>query len=322
MDFRIRQLEYFLVLAEKLNFGRAATALQIAQPTLSFQIKALETTFGATLFDRTQRQIRLTEAGQRLRIHARKILDHAQEAMQAMDDSACERLTVSCGPAGQYAVLPNVLRELRMHHPTLALTIQMLTPDEMKNAAASGAVDLLLMTPDLQLPGMEFLSLRTETLSAVLPEDHPAALRGWISLREFCQNPVLVSANKDCHKHRRFVAALIESYDLRAELVDSPGTGDIQYAMIAAGCGVALAEGSLSRANIPSVKIVPFDRVIHTMDLGMMWHRRNESPALVTFREVVKEIVSQQNEKPYLLDYSGVQVEQKLQETRMSLVKA
>jgi DNA-binding transcriptional LysR family regulator len=277
--------------------------------------------FGTALFDRTQRQIRLTEAGQRLRVHARKILDNAQEARQAMHDSVCGRLAVSCGPAGQYTVLPNMLRQLRMHHPTLELTIQTLTPTEIKNAAASGTVDLLLMTPDWHLPGMEFLSLRTETLSAVLPEDHPAGLRGWISLKEFCQSLVLVSGNKDCHKHRKFVTALIESYDLTAELVDSPGTGDIQYAMIAAGCGVAFAESSLSRANIPGVKIVPFDHVIHTMDLGMMWHRRNESQALVTFREVVKEIVSQQNEKSNSFDYARVPIEQKLRETRISLVK-
>lgn len=296
MDFRIRQLEYFLVLAEKLNFGRAATALNIAQPTLSFQIKALETTFGVDLFDRTQRQVRLTAAGQRLREHAKLIIEHTYEAMHSVDKRVSQRLTISCGPVGQFTVLPDVLRELRTNHRDLELTILTLSPEEMKQATTNGTIDVFLMTPDWQLPGMQFLGLRADILSAVLPESHPAARRGWITLEEFCQNRVFVAAAKDCQKHRGFVTRLFEKYGLTAELLEASSSNGIQVAMVAAGLGVALAAGSISRANFPGVKIVPFDRVIHNMELGMMWHKGNESHWLVIFREVVKEVIRLQNE--------------------------
>jgi DNA-binding transcriptional LysR family regulator len=310
MDFRIRQLEYFLVLADKLNFGRAATALNIAQPTLSFQIKALETTFGANLFDRTQRQVRLTAAGLRLRDHAKRILELAQEAMYSVEEPTCERLTISCGPVGQYTVLPSVLRELRTRHPNIALTILTLSPEQMKLAAVNGTVDMLLMTPDWQLPGMQFVGLRAEKLSAVLPESHPAARTNSITLEEFCKNPVLVVAAKECHKHKTFVFNLLEKSGLSAQLVEAPSTGGIQYAMVAAGLGVALAAGSIARANFPGVKVIPFDRVIHNMELGMMWHKGNESQALLAFRQVVTDVIAHQEEANITFDIPAAVIEQ------------
>jgi DNA-binding transcriptional LysR family regulator len=205
---------------------------------------------------------------------------------------------------GQYTVLPDVLRELRINHPDLELTILTLPPEEMKQAAANGTVDALLMTPDWQLPGMQFLGLRADKLSAALPESHPAARRGWIALEEFCQNRIFIAAAKDCQKHRGFVTRLLERYGLSAELVEAPGTGGIQYAMVAAGCGVALVAGSMSRANFPGVKIVPFDCVLHNMELGMMWHNGNESRGLVVLREVVKEVIRLQNEVPEAFVYT------------------
>jgi len=81
MDFRVRQLQYFLVLAEHLNFNRAARELQIPQPTLSFQIKSLEAALDVRLFDRNQRHVQLTSSGVRLRKHARTILKQAHRAI-------------------------------------------------------------------------------------------------------------------------------------------------------------------------------------------------------------------------------------------------
>lgn len=295
MDFRIRQLEYFLVLAEHLNFGRAARSLNIAQPTLSFQIKSLETSLGVTLFDRTQRRVSLTSEGMRLQSHARVILEQTRRAISDMEEQPRERLTIACGPVGQHTVLPDVLRELRLRDTGLDLEVMMLSPEAMKMAAVNGTVDALLMTPDWQLRGMEFTPLRAEKLSAVLPEKHPAVQRGTISMAEFATSPIFIASAKDCHKHRGFVTGLLEQQNLTGELVEAPLETGIRYAMIAAGKGVGLAAGSMARANFPGIRVIPFDRAIHNMVLGLMWQKGNASHALELFREVVEDVVSTQN---------------------------
>jgi DNA-binding transcriptional LysR family regulator len=295
MDFRIRQLEYYLVLAEHLNFGKAARVLNIAQPTLSFQIKSLETSLGVSLFDRTQRRVQLTPEGVRLQAHAKAILEQARRALIDMEERPRERLTIACGPVGQHTVLPDVLRELRLRDTGLDLEVQMLSPEAMKMAAVNGTVDALLMTPDWQLRGMEFTPLRAEKLSAVLPESHPAVERASISLAEFAKSPIFIASAKDCHKHRGFVTGLLEQHGLTAELVEAPLETGIRYAMVAAGKGVGLAAGSMARANFPGIRVIPFDRLIHNMVLGLVWQKGNASRALEVFREVVEDVISTQN---------------------------
>ena len=296
MDFRIRQLEYFLVLAEKLNFRRAAFALDIAQPTLSFQIKSLESSFGVALFDRSQRDVRLTTEGERLRDHAKAILSHARLAMDSVQSPASASLTIACGPVGQYTLLPDLLRELKDRALDIALTVRSMPPEKMKQAAADGEVDLLLMTPNWQLAGMEYQALRSDRLFAVLPERHPAARRGSITLAEFSRSPVLVMAAKDCGKHRGFVSGLFAKQNLNPELVEVPFVDGIHFAMVAAGRGFALAAGSVAKANFPGIQFVPFDQPVHNMELGMMWHPGHESKALKPFLSMVKDIVRAQDE--------------------------
>jgi DNA-binding transcriptional LysR family regulator len=296
MDFRIRQLEYFLVLAEKLNFRRAAFALDIAQPTLSFQIKSLESSFGVNLFDRSQREVRLTSEGERLRDHARAILSHARLAMDSVQNQTSASLTIACGPVGQYTLLPHLLREFKDRALDIALSVKSMPPEKMKQAAADGEVDLLLMTPNWQLAGMEYQALRSDRLSAVLPDRHPAVRRGWITLEEFSRSPVLIMAAKDCAKHRTFVSGLFTKQTLTPELVEVPFVDGIHFAMVAAGRGVALAAGSIAKANFPGIHFVPFDQPVHNMELGMMWHSGNESAALKPFLSMVKDIVRAQDE--------------------------
>lgn len=296
MDFRIRQLEYFLVLAEKLNFRRAAFALDIAQPTLSFQIKSLESSFGVPLFDRSQRDVRLTTEGERLRDHAKAILSHARLAMDAVQSQTSTSITIACGPVGQYTLLPDLLREFNHRALDIALTVKSMSPEKMKQSAANGEVDLLLMTPNWQLAGMEYEALRSDRLFAVLPERHRAAQRGYVTLEEFSHSPVLVMAAKDCGKHRGFVSGLFAKQNLDPELMEVPFADGIHFAMVAAGRGVALAAGSIAKANFPGIRFVPFDRPLYNMELGMMWHQGNESAALKQFLNLVKDVVQAQDE--------------------------
>ncbi len=118
MDFRLKQLQSFLTLAELLNYGKASQALYVSQPTLTFQIKSLEDALGAKLFERTRHSVALTDAGIAFAQYAETILKTASEAkahLGALENRL--HLRVACGPVGQYVLLPAVLRSLSTQRP-------------------------------------------------------------------------------------------------------------------------------------------------------------------------------------------------------------
>src|ERR1700712_2581757 len=122
MDFRIRQLQCFLTLSDLLNYGKTARALYMSQPTITFQIKSLEQAFGVKLFERDRQQVRLTDAGVAFRKYAQYIMDTVGAAQEYLNGLHTRlHLRVSCGPAGQYILLPAVIRKLAADFPDFEL---------------------------------------------------------------------------------------------------------------------------------------------------------------------------------------------------------
>src|SRR5246127_115682 len=118
LDFRIRQLQCFLTLSDLLNYGRTARALYTSQPTITFQIKSLEEAFGVKLFDRDRQQVRLTDAGYAFREYAQTIMDTVDAAQDCLSGLHTRlRLHVSCGPVGQFVLLPAAIRTLATDYP-------------------------------------------------------------------------------------------------------------------------------------------------------------------------------------------------------------
>jgi DNA-binding transcriptional LysR family regulator len=123
----LRHLRYFLAVAEDLHFGRAARRLRIAQPPLSKQIRQLEEELGFPLFERTSRQVRLTEAGRLFRDEARGILERLEQA--TVDARRVARgesgtLTVGMVASATYALLPLLYRRFGERFPDVKLTLR------------------------------------------------------------------------------------------------------------------------------------------------------------------------------------------------------
>src|SRR6266700_438306 len=116
----LRLVEYFIATAEELHFGRAAARLHIAQPSLSQQIRRLETQLGVTLLDRNSRNVQLTTAGETLLREGRKTLSQAQHAIQTTRAASTGNLTVGFYGSAASTLLPAVLRAFTERHPTFA----------------------------------------------------------------------------------------------------------------------------------------------------------------------------------------------------------
>ncbi|MCK7625265.1 LysR family transcriptional regulator [Streptomyces sp. RS10V-4] len=191
----IRQLRYFLTVAEELHFGRAAERLHIVQSAVSQQLRRLERELGTELFARSTRSVRLTEAGHRLLPYAREMLALQARAREALDELRAERAaTVRLGTSsGLGARLDAVLAAFARTAGRDRLELVTGGTDERLAKVRAGDLDATLLRGERPGPGLEFLPLWQDALMAALPAGHPLAARETVELSALAGLPLRIS---------------------------------------------------------------------------------------------------------------------------------
>jgi DNA-binding transcriptional LysR family regulator len=200
-DVDLRKLRYFVAVAERLHFGRAAEALHIAQPVLSRQIRALEDELKAQLFVRDKRATALTPAGQQLLADAGPLLASA--------DALSRRVTRAARGPGSFTIgfMPGLIvtgavRALACRHPQLTVDVLRTNWDDQTAVVHDGRVDVSYVRLPVDQSGLQVQALLTEPRVAVLPADHPLAGKDTIALADLAdehllQNPAAVPEWRD-----------------------------------------------------------------------------------------------------------------------------
>jgi len=277
-----------MTLSELLNYGKAARALYLSQPTLTFQIKSLEEAFGTKLFERNRQSVSLTEAGFAFRTYAQRVLDTVAEAKECLGEMHSRlHLRVSCGPVGQFVVLPAVIRALTANYPEFELEVCELTTEQQMERLTAGEVDALLMVPALPIPGMRFDPICEESLVAVLSRYSPLARRSAVSIYDLRNMGIIATSQKHCRFHQPFLHSLFAPFGITPRIVEAPQSCSVQHAYAAAGEGVAIATESMAACTFPDVVTLPFKEDLPKVELGLVSLAANVSPAMDIFRQIV-----------------------------------
>ncbi len=182
----LRQLEYFVAVAEEANFTRAAARLHVAQPGVSAQIRQLERELGQELLDRSARTVRLTEAGAAVLVYAREALGAASGARLAVDElSGLVRGRVAVGMVVACASidLVDLLADFHRDHPGVAITLAEANTYELVEALRAGQLDLAFVgLPEETPPGIELQLIADEPLVAAVARNDVLAARTTVAL--------------------------------------------------------------------------------------------------------------------------------------------
>lgn len=177
----IRLINSFLVLSEMLHFGRAAKFLNMTQPALSNQIALLERDLGGPLFDRSGRQIELTEAGRIFQKEARKLLSDAEDLrfrLQSLLNGKEGVLSVGYGDVTEIKRLARAFLRMQTDFPNIRLRVQELIPGETVEGVQSGKLDIAIITgtaDSLFPPDLTGVPIMTGPVKLAIPSHHPLA---------------------------------------------------------------------------------------------------------------------------------------------------
>jgi len=188
----VRQLQYFIAVAEELNFTRAAERLHVVQQSLSAAIAQLEALLGIKLFERTTRSVRLTNAGAAWLPYAREALATADRAAEAARDLAAGRagrLRVGLAATAALDLTPRLLRAFAERFPLVELAIEHFDCQDPAGGLRERRSDVAIVRPPLHDDGLELVVVGTEPRFAVLSADHPLAGRAAVDFAELADEP-------------------------------------------------------------------------------------------------------------------------------------
>jgi LysR family hydrogen peroxide-inducible transcriptional activator len=193
------QLRYFLRVAERQNFTRAAEDLGISQPALSRSIQKLEEEFGQPVFERKARSVSLTDAGTLLQARAQQVLTILEDTKaEITDDGQSGRLRVGAIPTVAPYFLPKVLRQFSKEFPKATLIVQENTTDALLKSCTQGEIDLAIVALPIPAKYLEVEELFEEELLLVLPPDHPLVEKEKIRLADVEPFPFVLLDEAHC----------------------------------------------------------------------------------------------------------------------------
>lgn len=287
----LRQLEYFVVLAEELHFGLAAERLHMAQPPLSVQIKKLEKELGVELFHRTTRAVSLTEAGEFPLPRAQRLLLEAEELkiqVRIFAQGYTRLCRIGFVGAATYRLMPEVIRLSRTRLPHVHLHVQgeMLTP-QIEAALNQRDLDVALMRPPLMSPMIEHRVLRHDRLLLALPAEHPlAGVPGGLTLADL-RDEVFV-----CYPPNSAVSEVLRPAFTAAgftprTIMEATETSSL-LSLVGAGLGVALVPET-ARPETPGAVAYRDVSGLPTIELAVCWRRNSGLDYLPDLLAVIEE---------------------------------
>ncbi|WP_028221205.1 LysR family transcriptional regulator [Paraburkholderia oxyphila] len=299
----LRQLRYFVAVAEEQHFGRAAARLSMTQPPLSQAIRALEETLGVELFARTRRSVELTAVGADLLPEVRRLLA-AAEALRPLAQSLARGeagvLALAFVSTADYGLLPLLLRDFGARHPRVRLQLAEATSDVQIDELVAGRIDAGLVIaplPPRHAAQLAYLPIAREPLVVAMPAELSARTGGPtdhdggetpVSLADLADVPLVVFPR---HLAPGFHDTIMDCYGA-AGLAPRVGQEAIQMqtivSLVSAGMGIALVPQSLRHLRRTGVVYRPLAETAPMIETGLVWRAAEVSPVLAAFIEIVR----------------------------------
>ncbi|HEY9645559.1 MAG TPA: LysR family transcriptional regulator [Chroococcidiopsis sp.] len=292
----LRHLRYFIAVAEELHFGRAAEQLHMAQPPLSQQIRQLEAELGFTLFHRTKRSVKLTEAGEVFLKDCRQIfwqLEQAIESGRQASRGEIGQLVIGFVSSAAYNVLPRIIQGFRSAVPEVKPELHELTTDQQMQWLRDHRLDVGLVRLPIDETGLDVLTIWREPLVVALPENHALAQDATVSLRSLSNESFIVFPRPLAPGLYDQIIGLCQQAQFSPRVVQEAIQMQTIVSLVAAELGIAIVPVSLQNLQRTGVVYRPLQEPTPEAAIAVVWRSPDVSPTVQRFLQVVQDVMGQ-----------------------------
>src|SRR6478736_8691582 len=282
----LRHLRYFIAVAEELHFGRAAQRLNLAQPPLSQQIRALETELGLKLFHRTSRRVDLTTEGRAFLERARMVMMHAEKAAdfgKAAARGEAGRIAIGFVTSAVYNLVPMILREFHQVRPKVEIRCFEMDPEEQLLALRQHKLDVGFLRSTVRDDGFHTEQLSRESLWVALPAELARKHADPVRLAELAEEPFIMLPRTVAPLYYDLVVSACQRAGFSPHFTHEAGAWQTALALVAAGLGVMIVPESLRHWQRPGVTYLEFKPKSGSLALELIWRSDGPQPLVEAF---------------------------------------
>jgi len=292
---KLHFLRYFVVLAEELHFGRAASRLAITQPPLSSAIKSLEEELEVQLLIRDSKHVELTQAGEAFLEEARQILEQVARASNVAKSVARGmrgRLEIGMTGSQIYREVPAIIQQFHAQMPDVNVVLNEMSSAEQIDQLLRGQIHAGFVNAAAVPPQLEFLPMAEDEFLLCLPEDHPKARCESVELKQLEHELFVMFSRVVAPANYDNVIAIFSRAGIHPRVAHAARQWLTIIAMVANGLGISVVPRSLARSRVHGVRFVGIkgDQVLAPAML--VWNPAYCPPTLRSFIGCARRVLA------------------------------
>ena len=289
----LRQLNYFVAVAEELNFSRAAARVHISQPALSRQVMSLERELGVKMLVRSSHAVQLTAAGLELLDNAHQLLSLARDipaAVQRVAKGEVGRLRVGFVGSTIFTSVPALIGEFRRNFPMVAVDLKQATVARQINLLNLGDIDVGIVRQSINESKLQTRQLFQESFFVALPVEHRLTNRSSIFLKQLADESFVTFSRSEAPNIDAQLRRMCGSCGFVPHVVQEAHPLSTVVGLVAAGVGIAIVPNSMRQVQIKGVTYRELKGTRERSAFLLAWRRNDQSPALVNFLETARNV--------------------------------
>jgi LysR family transcriptional regulator, benzoate and cis,cis-muconate-responsive activator of ben and cat genes len=290
MEFR--QIRYFLGVAETLNFSKAAINLNIVQPALSRQIQQLEVDLGLILFERNKRNVKLTPAGQYLRLEMLKLDVRLKDTISqavAIQNGHLGSISIGYPGSALYSILPDTLSLLKEKLPKLECILSETAEIHVEENLINCHIDVCFSREGTHdHPNICQRELFSEPLALVVPDHHPITKENFQSIAQLKNEAFIFPHMADLMQYRKQIYSIFSPAGFEPHIAYESNQGAAIMRLVEKNLGVSILPLSYRMGSSLKVRFIP---LATQTTLYLVWRSDDRSPIVRNFIDFCKEAV-------------------------------